>query len=211
MNKKYLYTSIRFSLLSLALSGLTPLIALASKVSLNFNEVVVNAPYTLTQKIIAADVLPFEGKELLTFSVDQESNRWLIIYRLDTLKNTYQVAEKELIPQQFYRFDVSRRNEKNKSNEQEGIYFLSATELVRYDNKAFVKLSEVSSLYIKEQVDFLSRGNFIQDLNNDAFDDVVITDFNKTQVLIGQKNNQFVTQHLPINPENSNGDTIDRD
>ena len=201
MNKKYLHTSIRFSLLSLALSGLTPLIALASKVSLNFNEVVVNAPYTLTQKIIAADVLPFEGKELLTFSVDQESNRWLIIYRLDTLKNTYQVAEKELIPQQFYRFDVSRRNEKNKSNEQEGIYFLSATELVRYDNKAFIKLSEVSSLYIKEQVDFLSRGNFIQDLNNDAFDDVVITDFNKTQVLIGQKNNQFVTQHLPINPE----------
>jgi hypothetical protein len=63
MNKKYIHTSIRFLLLSLALSGLTPLIALASKASLNFNEVVVNAPHTLTQNIIAADVLHFVGKE----------------------------------------------------------------------------------------------------------------------------------------------------
>ncbi len=210
MNKKYSPIYAGFSAFLLALSGLIPTTVLASKSAINFNELVIKAPYTLTQNIIAADLLPFEGKELLTFSVDQKSNRWLIIYRLDKLTNTYQVAEKKLIPQQFYRFDVSRRNDKNRNNNQESIYFLSATELVRYDNKSFVQLIEVSSLYIKEQVDYLSRGNFIQDLNNDAFDDVVITDFNKTQVFIGQKNNQFVTQHLPINPEisvQSNGAT----
>jgi hypothetical protein len=201
MNKRHSPIYAGFSALLMALTGLIPTTVLASKSAINFNEVVIDAPHTLTQNIIAADLLPFEGKELLTFSVDQESNRWLIIYRLDKLTNTYQVAEKKLIPQQFYRFDVSRRNDKNRNNNQESIYFLSATELVRYDNKGFVKLTEVSSLYRKEQVDFLSRGNFIQDLNNDAFDDVVITDFNKTQVFIGQKNNQFVTQHLPISPE----------
>ena len=43
---------------------------LASKSNaVDFSEVIINSPYKLTQEIIAADVLPSKGKELVTFSV----------------------------------------------------------------------------------------------------------------------------------------------
>ncbi len=165
--------------------------------AVEFNEVVIDAPYKLTQEVIAADLLASPGKELLTFSVDEQSNRWLMIYQLDQKNNTYVIAEQTNIPKQFYRFDVSEA----KQGQKQTLYFLSDDALSLYQNKKFTSLAKIESLYIKEQADFLSRGNFIQDLNNDAFDDVIIADFNKTHILIGQGMSSFSKQTLPIKPE----------
>jgi hypothetical protein len=165
--------------------------------AVEFNEVIMNVPHQLTQEIIAADLLASPGKELLTFSVDEQSNRWLMIYRLDPKTNTYVVEEQTNIPKQFYRFDVSEA----KQGEKQRLYFLSDNTLSLYQNEKFTSLAKIESLYIKEQADFLSRGNFIQDLNNDAFDDVIIADFNKTHILIGQGMSSFSKQALPIKPE----------
>ena len=179
----------------------TSLTALASKSSaIEFSEVIINSPYKLTQEIIAADVLASKGKELLTFSVDEQSNRWLIIYQLNHDTNQYVIAEKTIIPKQFYRFDLSEQKYDKKDIKQK-LYFQSADSLTLYQNKQFTLLANIESLYIQDQADFLSRGDFIQDLNNDAFADVIIADFNNTHILIGQEKGGFVSQVLPIKPE----------
>ncbi len=165
--------------------------------AIEFNEVVINTPYKLTQEIIAADLLASPGKELLIFSVDKQGNRWLMIYQRDQKTNQYTIAEQSTIPKQFYRFDLSEA----KADKTQKLYFLSDDSLSLYQNKTFTALAKIESLYIQEQADFLSRGDFIQDLNNDAFDDVVIADFSKTHIFIGQQSSNFAKQTLPIKPE----------
>ena len=194
---KTTYNKILFSLLT-TFGLVSSLTTLASKSSaVEFSEVMISTPYKLSQEVIAADVLPNKGKELVTFSVDEQSNRWLIIYQLNQNKNQYVVAEKAMIPKQFYRFDISEPKDQKKQN----LYFLSTDSLSLYQNKKFKSLVKIESLYIQEQADFLSRGDFIQDLNNDAYDDVIIADFNKTHIFIGQGMSSFARQTLPIKPE----------
>ena len=194
---KTTYNKTLFTLLA-TFGCASSLTTLASKSSaVEFSEVMISAPYKLSQEVIAADVLPNKGKELVTFSVDEQSNRWLIIYQLNQNKNQYVVAEKAMIPKQFYRFDISESKDQKKQN----LYFLSTDSLSLYQNKKFKSLAKIESLYIQEQADFLSRGNFIQDLNKDAYDDVIIADFNKTHIFIGQGMSSFARQTLPIKPE----------
>ena len=189
-----------FALL-ITLGLVTSVPALASKSNaIEFSEVIINSPYKLTQEIIAADVLPKGGKELVTFSVDEQSNRWLIIYQLSHDKTQYLVAEKTIIPKRFYRFDLSDAKA-DQDKAKQSIYFLSADSLSLYQNKKFKSLVKIESLYIQDQADFLSRGDFIQDLNNDAFDDVIIAGFNKAHIFIGQGMNNFAKQTLPIKPK----------
>jgi hypothetical protein len=197
---KTTYNRTLFALLT-TFGCATSLITLASKSSaVEFSEVIINSPYKLTQEIIAADVLPKKGKELITFSVDEQSNRWLMIYQLDVAINQYVVAEKSIIPKEFYRFDLSSV-EDDQDEKKQRLYFLSADSLSLYQNKKFKSLAKIKSLYIQDKADFLSRGHFIQDLNNDAFDDVIIADFNKIHIFIGQGLNGFAKQTLPIKPQ----------
>lgn len=176
---------------------LTSLTTFASKSkAVDFNEIIINSPYKLTQEIIAADVLPSKGTELITFSIDEQSNRWLMIYQLDNTAKQYIIAEKVIVPKEFYRFDLSKEKVEGKQS----IYFLSTDSLFHYQDNKFKRLAKIESLYIQEQADFISRGNFIQNLNNDDFDDVIIADFNKTHVFIGQGLNTFAKQTLPIKP-----------
>ncbi len=201
MKKTLLFNNRGLLTLFATFACATSLTTFANKSSaVEFSEVIVKSPYKLTQKIIAADVLPSEGKELVTFSVDEQSNRWLMIYQLNKVTNQYVVAEKSIIPKEFYRFDLSKLNSKAKEEKRQRLYFLSAESLTLYKNKQFKKLVNIKSLYVQEQADFLSKGNFIQDLNNDNFDDVIIADFNKTHIFIGQGMNSFAKQSLPIKP-----------
>ena len=197
MKKPLLFNNRTLFSLLVTLSCVASSPALASKSkTVEFNEVVIDSPYKLIQEIIAADVLPSKGKELVTFSVDEHSNRWLMIYQLDHIANQYIVAEKAIVPKAFYRFDLSKQKDEKKQS----IYFLSTDSLTLYQNNKFKRLAKVKSLYIQDQADFLSRGDFIQDLNNDDFDDVIIADFNKTHIFIGQGLNTFAKQTLPIKP-----------
>lgn len=186
-------------------------------VTVDFSEVITKSSYPLTQEVLVADVLDNPGKELVFIVVDEQGNRQLIIYQLSENQSSYDIAEQTAIPEQYYRFDVTKTNKKreNKTDKQlkkatQKLYFLSANELAIYQThqdknkgdqpKLFKKLAKIKSLYVHNRVEYLSRGNFIQDLNGDAFDDVVLAGFDKVHILIGQGLNRFARQSLPIKP-----------
>lgn len=167
---------------------------------INFNDMTIESPYRLTQGVMAADLLVDEGKELLIISVDDDKNRWLIIYAFDKKSNQYQIKDKAIIPNKFHSFDIGETKKALAQGKLQRIYFLSSNELYAYQSGKFIALAKSNSIYLKEQADYLQRRNFVHDLNDDAFDDVIITDFNETLFLIGSENGQFAKQSLPIKP-----------
>jgi hypothetical protein len=140
------------------------------------------------------------GKELLTISVDDDKNRWLIIYAFDNQSNQYAIKEKVIIPKNFHSFDIGEAKETIAQGKLQQIYFISSNELFSYQAGQFTQLAKSNSIYLKDEADYLQRGDFIHDLNNDAFDDVIVTDFSETLFLIGTEKNKFVKQSLPIKP-----------
>ena len=58
----------------------------------------------------------------------------------------------------------------------------------------------LGSIAVTEQADFISRGNFVFDVNNDDIADILMSDFRDTQVLLGTADGEFIKQSLPLLP-----------
>ncbi|ABZ78255.1 putative FG-GAP repeat lipoprotein [Shewanella halifaxensis HAW-EB4] len=171
-----------------------------SEASLSFTEMTIDAPFELTHPIIAADLLPEPGKELVVFGVDDLSQRWMAIYAFE--KGRYRLAMKRGLPQELHSFDITEFV----PGKQQQLYFLSQDELkllVSKENssKLYIEtVAEINSLSFKERPDFISRGEFIQDLNGDRLDDILIHDFNQLHLFLA-KEQGFERQTLPIKPQ----------
>ncbi|WP_076538800.1 VCBS repeat-containing protein [Shewanella sp. UCD-KL21] len=64
-----------------------------------------------------------------------------------------------------------------------------------------VTVAEINSLAVTGHADFISRGDFVSDINNDDIADVLISDFREMHVLLGAGNAQFTRQSLPLLPQ----------
>ncbi|WP_144212516.1 FG-GAP repeat domain-containing protein [Shewanella donghaensis] len=64
-----------------------------------------------------------------------------------------------------------------------------------------VPVAEINSLAVTGHADFISRGDFVSDINNDDVADILISDFREMHVLLGAGNDQFTRQSLPLLPQ----------
>ncbi|WP_299805746.1 VCBS repeat-containing protein [uncultured Shewanella sp.] len=172
----------------------------ASGTTLSFTESTIDAPFELTHPIIAADLLPEPGKELVVFGVDGLSHRWMAIYAFE--KGQYQLVMKRELPQALHSFDITEST----SGGLQQLYFLSQDELkllVSKENSAKLYIetvAKINSLSFKDRPDFISRGEFIKDLNGDSRDDILIHDFNQVHLFLAAEQG-FERQTLPIKPQ----------
>ncbi|GAA0812073.1 hypothetical protein GCM10009111_05510 [Colwellia asteriadis] len=187
-----------FTLASLAI--ITAFTVQAADKDDHFNEMTIATPYPLIQSVIAADLLISEGKELVTFSIDEHKNRWLMIYAYNGVSKQYEVKEKAILPKKFHHFDLSETQQTLAGKKQQNLYFTSANALYRYQAGQFLPLTQYSSIYLQSEAEFIQRGNFVQDLNDDEFEDIIVTDFKETLLLLGAADNQFTKQSLSIKP-----------
>ena len=160
-------TSVSFAIASLifVISVMPLTSSAASKQKIQFNDMTIESPYRLTQGIIAADLLADAGKELLTISVDEDRNRWLMIYAFDVLSKQYKIKEQTIIPKHFHSFDIGEAKQALAQGKLQQIYFTSSDELFVYQAGHFKQLAKSNSIYLKEVADYLKRGDFIHDLN----------------------------------------------
>jgi hypothetical protein len=164
-----------------------------------FDEIEMEAPFNLTHPIMTLDLLPQKGKEIVTFSVDEKGTRWLIIYALTADQALEEVNRVEL-PKSFYSYDMTTY----RSGKLQTIYFLSSDAVFQFSaqesqTKQFKELSKIQSIAVGEQEQYLSKGEFLVDLNNDEKDDLFVQDFHLTHFIVSNKND---VQHikLPIKP-----------
>ena len=190
-------------------------IAAASK-KINFHQIKIESPVKLILPVVIADILPVDGKEVLIFGVDENRLRWLLVYSFDSQQKSYQLADKIIIPAHAFSFDIGEIE----ANKLQKLYFMTSSQLLTYRfNKSFSQstsesslensiqntaestfsqIAEISSIYLKDNPQFISRGNFIVDLNGDNLDDAIIADFVNVQLLSGQPDGLMKSQQLPI-------------
>ncbi len=194
-------------LLALLLGSTFHLTAIADE--LDFEQHTITTPYKLTHPIMALDLSDNPSKELLVLGVDDKLQKWLGIYSWNSDTNKYQPYKQLLLPIDFHSFDFTQ----SKGDKQQAFYFLSHSHLYQLDllNDAqpFQPLFEVSPLALSARPDFISRGEFVRDLNGDGLSDIQINDFRQVQLFIAKDNtdkeaegqSDFVAQELPILPQ----------
>ena len=163
-----------------------------------FDELVIESPVVLTHPILIVDILPDMGKELATLGVDEQGKRWLHVYKYNPKLVTYQMASSLVLPDDMSRFDVSEY----KQGHLQTLYFLNAKSLFRYDAKARTldKMIDVSTIFLRENPDYISRGHFVVDINEDGIDEILLTDFHGLNLLIQTPDKGLFVQTLPIKP-----------
>jgi len=194
---------------NLALAGLTALMISSGAIAADGDEPVsieehtIQAPFNLTHPVLPVDLLPSPGKELVTFGVDDNLQKWLGIYTLNSDNQRYSLFRKLLLPPSFYSFDIS--DESDDSQKEQRLYFLSSEHIVQYlpHNSAapFDVIADIQSITLKKRPDFISRGEFVRDLNGDKLADILISDFSQLRLLIGKDEGGFEEQTLPITPQ----------
>ena len=185
--------AVGFTAWSLSVDG-------AYAAELTFNKSTVNAPFELTHPIIAADVLPQSGKELIAFGIDGMKQRKMAIYQL--VEGEYKLLHQYQLPLAVHSFDITSST----TNGLQQLYFLSQDELLLMQPQPIdtslnlVSVAQINSLSFKERPDFISRGEFVKDLNGDSQDDILIHDFTQAHLFLATEQG-FNRQTLPIKPQ----------
>lgn len=164
----------------------------------DFIEISINSPFDFIYPLIIADVLPRQGKEILTLTIDENGKRWLIIYGIAKNSKTYKTLDKLALPNSFYSFDLTE----GKKGQLQKLFFLGGQRLFVYQEKSkFISVANAPSLFIKDHSRLIARGDFIVDLNNDDYADAVIADFSQSKLLLGQADGSMKSYILPIKPQ----------
>lgn len=140
-----------------------------------FEEHLIESPMTLTHPVMVVDLLSQSGKEIVTLGVDEQGQRWLQLYEFTQQQSRYQLKSALHIPASIGRFDIS----KFKTGHLQSLYFLNSKSVFQYDPIAnsLVKLTNVRSIFLREQPEYISRGNFVVDINEDGVDELLLAGF----------------------------------
>ncbi|QIR15389.1 hypothetical protein [Shewanella aestuarii] len=190
--------------------------------SVNFSTISHQADFELTQPIISANVLSLPGKELLAFGVDDKRQRWLAIYgllQMDNIEPQLVLLDKVILSHDLFRYDILDADElklaATNATELQTLYFLNSQALLQYlpasqtaidkpksanQNGRIEEVAAVNSITILPRGDFISRGDFVAHINNDAIADVIISDFRTAHLLLGTQQGEFARQSIPILP-----------
>lgn len=167
-----------------------------------FAESSIELPINPSHEVMTADLLASEGKELFTFAVDEKQQYWLFIYGLDAEQSKYALSGKYPLPENVYSFDYTES-----SSGEQHLYFLSANQLIKFEvnekdklASAFKPIHDVQSVALPHQQQYLIKGNFLKDVNNDGREDILLTDFASTKLLLANDNGTFAQSILPIKP-----------
>ena len=228
LNWKYSERTLRSKIQGIGFSMASLLLGLSftsQADELVFDEHTITTAFKLTHPVMAVDVWAKQGKELLVLGVDEKQQKWLGVYVWNDQNGKYESAKSLLLPMDFHSFDLTEPRE----GELQSFYFLSHSHLYQLDldneAKPFRRSFEVSPLALSARPDFISRGEFIRDLNGDGLSDILINDFREVQLLIAQPKNikplntgdpieeasevksktaieaGFINQTLPITPQ----------
>ncbi|MXR67793.1 VCBS repeat-containing protein [Shewanella sp. JBTF-M18] len=182
----------------------------------------IDTGFKLTHPLESLNLVGDANKELLAIGVDDRQTKWLAVYGLDLDSSQYRLLNKMPLPGDLYRYDVSatpkqanlQQGNLQQNNLQQGkpqladsiqsVYFMSRSHLsvltVSDQGLALRQLLDVAPLVVKPRVEFIARGEFVQDLNGDGRDDFIVGQFEQTQLFLSQEDG-WQTQTLAIQPK----------
>jgi len=168
--------------------------------TLTFDRYEINVPFTVNLPVIATDVInndQYPMHELVVIGEDDAKKTWLAVYVYQQKDDDFILLAKLPLPERYFAYDVSES--------QQGLYFLSKNTVVKLgyhnetDHLQLQPVQTVQSIFLIPKASFLSRKNFIQDVNEDGLDDIILADFEKTNLWLARKSKpSYYYQSLPI-------------
>ncbi len=173
----------------------------------NYN---IAAPFKITLPVIALDLISEEESsvdELVVIGDDESNQTWLAVYVLSEKDNRFTLLDKLPLTDEFFAFDVSENKQ--------GLYFLAKNKVVSLKYKGESKEDnnlgfglylrherDIKSIFLLNESSFITRKDFIQDVNKDDLDDIILPDFEQTNLWLSSKNKQSYSHlALAINPQ----------
>ncbi|WP_299075175.1 VCBS repeat-containing protein [uncultured Paraglaciecola sp.] len=144
-----------------------------------FNQYEIELEFNVSQAVLTANILDTPGQELVVVGVDAKQQRILAIYAFDLASNRFMQRDKLKIANGVFAFDVGEPQ----SNGLQHLYYLNKTKVYRYvpahlgHKSNWQQAQQVSSIYLGDYSDTLKQMDFIQDINNDGLDDIILPHF----------------------------------
>lgn len=160
----------------------------------------IDLSFNVNQPVLIADLLPQAGKELVVVGIDDKQQRILAIYFYDMQSNTYIEQDKIKISNNVFAYDVG---EPLKDGLQR-LYLLDKTKVQQYvpahlsHKSAWIQAELISSMYLGEQADSFGKMDFVQDINNDGLDDIILPHFEQLNLWVSDCCGARHAQNLPI-------------
>lgn len=190
--------------------GITTVYANSNKLvanQLEFNQYDIRTPFKVSLPVIAVELVTNDQPaidEIVLIGEDDSNKTWLAAYVFEEKTASFVLLDIMELSDAYFSFDVSEHNQ--------GLYFLSKNSVVslRYnknelgDKKSnsglFLEhIQNVKSIFLLDEASFIAQNDFIQDLNNDQLDDIILPDFEHTHLWLSSKNSQQLShQQLPI-------------
>lgn len=165
-----------------------------------FKQQQIDLGFNVTQPVLIADLLPQVGKELVVVGVDEKQQRTLAIYSFDSQSHTFIEQHKIKIADNVFAYDVG---EPLKDGLQH-LYLLDKTSVYQYvpadlsHNSAWLQTESVSSMYLGDKADSFQKMDFVQDINNDGLDDIMLPHFEHLNLWLSDCCGARHSQNLPI-------------
>jgi hypothetical protein len=188
-------------LISLGLASLGLLTSPAyAKYTDIFTQHQIDLKFNVNQPVLIADLLPQAGAELVIVGVDDKQQRMLAIYFFDTQTNTYIQQDKINIADNVFAYDVGEAQQDGFQR----LYLLDKSMVHRYvpahlsHESTWVNGETVSSMYLSDKAESFREMDFIQDLNNDGLDDIILPHFEQLNLWLSDCCGDRHPQSLPI-------------
>jgi hypothetical protein len=190
--------SKRLSLLGLILA--TTVFSSVAKNAIVFDEHKITLPFSVNRAVVAANILPQAGVELLITGVDDKQQRKLAIVGLNAEASGFEVLDIVNVDNNVFAFDLGVENDQGIKK----LYLLTKSEVTQYvpahmGHEASWQLAQqVSSMYISEVSDSFGHMNFVRDINDDKKDDIILPHFEKLNLWLSDCCGERHAQSLPI-------------
>lgn len=157
---------------------------------LSFEEYNINAPFSVSLPVIAIDIIKNDElphDELVVIGENDSKQTWLAVYSFNEKDNSFFLVDQMPLTNEYFAYDVSESDD--------GLYFLAKNKVVslvyhgenKKDNKdsstfSLEHFQSVNSIFLVNESSFITKKNFIQDINKDGKDDIVLADFEQTNL-----------------------------
>ena len=175
-----------------------------------FEQYKITVPFKVSLPIIAVDIVTsakYPADEIVVIGEDEQHKMWLAVYTFDESKADFILLDKLQLTSKYFAFDVSENKQ--------GLYFLAKNEVaaLKYRNELAKKdkvssglylqsLQKINSIFLQSESSYITKKDFIQDVNADGLDDIILPDFERTNLWLAVKDNQeYIYQHLPISSQ----------
>jgi len=165
-----------------------------------FTKQQIDLSFNVTEPVLIADLLPQAGQELVVVGVDEKQQRMLAIYYFDMQSNTFIEQDKIEIGDNIFAYDVG---EPLKDGLQR-LYLLDKTNVLRYvpahlsHESTWTQAESVSSMYLGDKSDSFQKMDFVQEINNDGLDDIMLPHFEHLNLWLSDCCGARHSQELPI-------------